>query len=140
MQHANTKYLLVTRDGVLLQNIIINRFDIGEELAYSKKKFRQDMLPHEQAELMADNFSANPDVLNFKLLENRPMSISGHKGFRLVFTFKNKDGLRLKSIYNGFMIDNWFYFIRFNAAARFYFDRDVGEFEKAFSSFKLYSI
>ena len=132
--------LLITKDGILLQNIIIKRMELTEELEDSKKKFRSDMLPHEQAELIIDDFTSNQSMLNFQVLENRPVTIDGNKGFRIVFTYKNNDGLRVKSIYNGFMVQDWFYSIRYTAAARYYFDKDLDSFEKTFNSFKFSSL
>lgn len=140
MQLHSPDFLLITRDGILLQNIIIKRMELTEELDNSKKKFRSDMLPHEQAELIIDDFTSNQSMLNFQLLENRPVTIDGHKGFRIVFTYKNEDGLRVKSIYNGVMVQDWFYSIRYTAAARYYFDKDLDSFEKTFNSFKLYAL
>lgn len=138
---ANSKDLLfITRDGILLQNIIIKRMAITEELQYSKKKFRLDMLPQEQAELIADDFASNPTLMNFEIMENLPITINGHKGFRLVFTYKNEDGLRVKSVFSGFMIQDWFYQIRYTAAARYYYDKDLPSYEQVIKSFKLYAL
>ena len=140
MKTPSKDLLLITRDGVLLQNIIIKRKAITEELEHSKKKFRMDMLPHEQAELVADDFATNPALLNFTILENSPVTIGGHKGFRLVFTYNNEDGLRVKSTFNGFMVQDWFYQIRYTAAARYYYDKDSDSYDQVVDSFKLYAL
>lgn len=129
--------LYITRDGVLLQNIMIERLNIEKPLEHTKKKFSKDMLPQEVAEVVLDNISSDQTVLNFEVVENIPARISGFPGFRVVFTYKNKDGLRLKSICYGFVTNEWFYGIRYTAAHRYYFDKDLKTFERVFESFKL---
>jgi hypothetical protein len=132
--------LHITRDGVLLQNIMIERLNIEKPLEHTKKKFSKDMLPQEVAEVVLDNISSDQTVLNFEVEENIPARISGFPGFKVVFTYKNKDGLRLKSISYGFVTNEWFYGIRYTAAHRYYFDKDLKTFERVFESFKLIKI
>jgi hypothetical protein len=132
-------YLLLTKDGVLLQNIMITRMDIDAELKYTKKKLKRDMLPQEVAEVIIDDLTSNPNILNFKLIENTPAKISGHQGFRLLFTFRNEEGVKYKSVYYGFIAGGKFYGIRYTAAERYYFDKDIETFEKIVKSFKLLS-
>ncbi len=137
MRLNTTKHLLVTRDGVLLQNVIIERIAIDEEFEHTKRKLSKEMLPQETAEVIIDNISSNQSVLNFEVLENSPAEISGFPGFRLVFMYKNEDGLRSKSIFYGFMKGEWFYSISYNSALRHYFEKDLETFEKVLNSFKL---
>ena len=132
--------LYITRDGVLLQNILIERLHIEKSLKHTKKKFAKGMLPQEVADLVLDNISSDPTVLNFKVIENIPARISGSPGFKVVFTYKNKDGLRLKSMLYGLIVDEYFYGIRYTAACRYYFDKDLKTFEKVLGSFKLVKI
>lgn len=137
MKFNTRERLYTTRDGVLLQNIIIERLNIEKPLEHTKKKFSKDMLPQEVAEVILDNISSDQTVLNFEVIENIPARISGFPGFKVVFTYKNKDGLRLKSILYGFIDNEWFYGIRYTAALRYYFDKDRKTFEKVFESFRL---
>ena len=137
MQWNKGDDLLITRDGVLLQNIQIIRLNIEEPLKHTKKKFSKDMLPQEAAEVILDNIASDQAVLNFELVENNPIKISGIPGFRAVYTYKNKDGLKIKSIYCGLITDKWFYGLSYNAAQRYYFDKDIQTFEKVVESFKL---
>lgn len=140
MRLNTDKYLLITRDGVLLQNILIERLPIDKQLKHTKKKFNTGMLPQEAAEVILDNISSDQTNLNFEVIENIPAKIGEFPGFKAVFTYKNTDGLRLKSIYYGFMVGEWFYGIRYTAASRHYFEKDLKTFEKVFESFKLIKI
>jgi len=129
--------LIITRDGVLLPNIQILRLNIEEPLKYTKKKFSKGMLPQEEAEVILDNIASNKEILNFQLLENNPLKICGNPGFRAAYSYKNQDGLKMKSIYCGFIAGQWFYGIIYNAAERYYFDKDINTFERVLESFKL---
>ena len=130
-------YLCITRDGIPLQNIIINRQSIDDEFGHTKRKLSKDMLSQEAAEVILDNISSDQSVFNLEVLENIPTEISGFSGFRLVFTYKNEDGLRTKSIFYGFMKDEWFYCIGYNSAARHYFEKDLETFKEVLKSFKV---
>lgn len=137
MRLNTNDYLLTTRDGVLLQNIRIIRHYIDQPLVRTKKSFEKGMLPQEIAEVIVDDLSSTPELLNFEVMENSPAEIAGIPGFRLVFGHKSKDGLRFKNIRYGFMADDWVYSLEYSAAARYYFEKDLGTFERVVSSFRL---
>jgi hypothetical protein len=102
-----------------------------------KKKLAKDMLAQETAEVILDNVASNPEITDFKVLENSPMAIGGETGFKAVYTYKNKDGLKCKSVCCGLIAGEWFYGITYNAAERYYFDKDIETFAKSLQSFKL---
>ncbi|MEW5746310.1 MAG: hypothetical protein AB1805_12835 [Nitrospirota bacterium] len=137
MRLNTSEHLLITRDGVLLQNIIVEKIGNDKKLEHTKKKFAKGMLPQESAEVALDNISSNQDVVNLAVTENVPAKIGGYPGFKAVFTYKTKDGLKKKSVYYGFMLGEWFYGIRYTAAQRYYFDKDIATFEKVLASFKV---
>jgi len=129
--------LVVTRDGVLLQLIAIERFRVGEPLKHTKKKLAKGMMPQEAAEVVLDNFSSNKDISGVEIKDNRPITISGKPGFWAVFTYKTKDDLKLKVVYCGVLDGESFYGIRYSAAQRHYFDKDLKTFETVLRSFRL---
>lgn len=137
MRFNKKDFLLVTRDGVLLQNILIKRVDIEKPLENTKKKITKGMMPQEIAEVIHDNLSTDKDMLNFEIKENIPVAINEKPGFKLVYTYKTTDGLKRKCIYYGFLVDQWFYSLWYSAAERHYFEKDIKAFEKVFESFKL---
>ena len=130
-------FLLITRDGMLLQHILIQTIHVDDSLKYTKKKFKRGMLPQEVAEVILDNKTSNPEILNFKVIENVPAKISGFPGFKVTYTYKNKDGLKVKGVYYGLLLKEKFYGISYTAASRYYYDKDLKTFEKVFKSFKL---
>ena len=95
------------------------------------------MLPQELAEIVIDHCSSDENVLNFKVKSNKPTKINGHSGFKLLFTYKNKDALKYKSLYYGFMEKEWFYGIRYNAPERYYFKKELKTFKNVVASVQL---
>ncbi len=128
--------VLITRDGLLLQQISVIRRPIDDPLKHTKKKLTKEMLPLEVAEVILDDIATNREVLDFRLVENKPAKIGGLPGLRAVFHYKNKDGLRLTSIYYGCLNESWFYGICYSAASRYYFDKDAETFEKMMQTFQ----
>lgn len=128
---------LLTRDGVLLQNILVATISIEDELKYTKKKFRRGMSPLEQAEIILDNMAGSPNRTAFKIKSKKPAKIGGHQAFRSEFTFKDQEGLLYRGVLYGFMQNNWFYAVRYLAPNRHYFQRDKRTFDKVVKSIKL---
>jgi hypothetical protein len=127
----------ITRDGLLLQQISIGRVAVDKELPHTKKKLAQGMLPQEVAEVIMDNVRSNPNITNQEVVENRPARVGGQPGFKLTYAFQTKEGLRTKVAYYGTLVDNWFYYLLYEAPARHYFEKDYQVFEKLQGSFRI---
>jgi hypothetical protein len=130
-------FLLVTRDGILLQTIAIDKTAIGKPLKYTRKMLGKGMLPQEAADVVIDNMLSNQNIGAFDLKENIPVTLSGQPGFKITYRHKSKDGVWLKCVEYGLLHGEWFYSIRYQAAERHYFEKDVKTFEEFVKSFKL---
>lgn len=139
MRSNSSKYLLITRDGVLLQSIEGHRYDLAAEkqFAHTKKRLTRDMLPQEAAEVVVDDLQSDPDFVSFDLEGNEPATLGGNPGFKLRFSHTTKDGLPCRSVYYGMLSDGWYYVLSYSAPRRYYFDRDVNTFESVAKSFRL---
>lgn len=129
--------LVITKDGILLQNIIIEKKEVDAELSGTKKKLKKGMLPQEVAEVILDGVSSNQANLNFELFENQPVLISGLPGFKALLAYKTRSGLRIKAVYYGVLAGETYYGLYYTASRRYYYDRDIETFEKVVQSFKL---
>ena len=129
--------LVLTRDGLVLQQIRVERVAVEKDLKSTKRKFDVKLPPQEVAEIELDDHRSNPNVFNLAVEENVPAIVDGRRGFKLVYTWSTKDGYRLKGIHYGFMEGKWVYRIIYQAAARYYFDHDLAVFEKLRGSFRL---
>ncbi|MBW1981772.1 MAG: hypothetical protein JRJ12_11185 [Deltaproteobacteria bacterium] len=134
-----SKYLLITRDSPYLEYILVQEIDVDRPFKHTSKKFKKGMLPQELAEIIIDEISSDPLVANFRVLENDPVKIKQYRGFRLVFSFQTRDGLKQQTIYHGFLIDDTFYSIRYNTSKREFLERDRESFNKVLNSFTLLS-
>ena len=137
MKSRQSDELLITRDGILLQTITITRLDIKHEFKNTKKKLVKGMLPEEVSEIILDNISSDTEVASFEIIESSPAKIGGLSGLKAVFKYNTKGGLKYKSIYYGFMDGEVFYGLRYIAAQRYYFDKDLNVFDKVVNSFHI---
>lgn len=133
----STNKYLITKDGAHLQYVRIQQRPLDRPFLHSKKKLRNRMLPMESARVIIDELASDRYIMNFKVIENAPATIDGHAGFKIVFTYANKKGAQFKTLYYGFISGNSFFNLRYNAATRHYYDKDIADFEQIFTSFKL---
>jgi len=71
------------------------------------------------------------------LIENGPAEIAGRPGFKLVFGYKDPDGLKMKLVAYGLLAGDTLYELMYRAPERHYFARDVGRFEQVRASFRI---
>ncbi len=133
----NTEAVLLTRDGLLLQAIRVERVPVDKDLPYSKRKLVVGMPVHDLAELEVDNLRSNHAAFNFELAENQPAPVAGRPGFRLVYRWKTKEGLPLQAIHYGVFDGKTLFRVVYQAAARHYFERDAPAFERVRESLRL---
>jgi len=131
------KYLMITRDGPFLQYALIQQRPADRPFRYTQKSLNNRMLPQEAAGLIIDELSSDRNLQNFRLIENVPARIDGHEGFRILFSYNDKKGSTFKTLYYGFVSGNSFYNIRYSAAIRHYFDKDLATFEQLLDTFKV---
>jgi hypothetical protein len=131
-----SKYLL-TKDGPYLQYVLIQQRPLNKPFRNTKKKIRGGMLPQEAAGIIIDELASDRYLMNFSVIENAPATVDGHAGFKILFVYKDKKGSQFKTLYYGFISGNSFYNLRYSAAARQYFEKDIASFEQIMSSFKL---
>lgn len=137
MRLNSNEDLLITRDGVLLQHVSVERAAVDRPLKSTKKTLTRGMQPQAIAEVIIDNFMSSERMLDVKVVENRPVQVAQYRGFRLVYTHRDKNGLRFKSVLHGFLAGDVFYAIRYTAAERYYFAKDLPTFEQVLASFTL---
>jgi len=130
------KYLL-TKDGPYLQYVLIQQRPLNKAFRYTKKKISAGMLPQEAAAIIIDELASDRYLMNFSVIENTPATVDGHDGFRILFTYTDKKKSQFKTLYYGFIDADAFYNLRYCAAARHYFDKDIADFEQIVDSFKL---
>ncbi len=135
--NASRDALIITKDGLSLQQINIMRREIDKEMPHTKKKLSKEMMPQEVSEVVIDNIRSNPNIMNQQFLENAPAEIGGFSGIKIVYIYQTKAGLTKKGVNYSFLFDNWCYEITYEAAERYYFGKDFPDFEQVVQSFRL---
>jgi len=130
-------YLLVSKEGPFLQYVLVQDRHLDKPFRHTKKKMKTGMLPQEAAEVVIDEITADQSVLDFEILENVPATIDGQDGFRILFTYTNRDGLKLKTLYYGVLSGGRYFGIRYTAAKRHYFSKDIEAFGRILNSFRI---
>jgi hypothetical protein len=136
-RHAATNRVIITKEGIDLQTIMIFRTPIDKKLPFTQKKISTDMLPQEVAEVVIDDLKSNQSISNVMVVENDPAQLSGQQGFKITYTFQTKAGLNKKGVYYGLLTGNWLYSLVYMAPQRYYFDKDLHTFENIVPSFKI---
>ena len=137
MLSSRDDVVLLTRDGVLLQYVVVETIHVDNDLTNTKKHFKRNMLPLEQAEVILDNMSTSDNYTGFKVTKKAPAKVAGHQAFSAEYRFKDEDGLVYNGVMYGFMQNDWFYGVYYVAPKRHYFPRDKAKFEKLIKSIKL---
>jgi hypothetical protein len=133
----NNRYLFVTKESPFLQYIMVQNRPIGRSFRNTKKKIQKEMLPEEAAQIIIDELVSDQNLVNLRILDNTPASIKNYEGFKILYTYSDSEGQAYKTLYYGFIKEDTFFNLRFTAAARIYFQRDIGSFRNILNSFQI---
>jgi hypothetical protein len=134
---AYTNKYLITKDGPFLQYVLIQNRPLDKPFRNTKKKIRRGMLPQEAAGIIIDELASDRYLVKFRVIENAPATVDGNPGFKILFSYSDKKGSPFKTLYYGFVRGNSFYNLRYSAAQRHYFEKDIATFEQIVNSFRL---
>ncbi|MEE9496533.1 MAG: hypothetical protein V3V39_08400 [Desulfobacterales bacterium] len=133
----NNRYLFVTKESPFLQYIMVQNRPIGRSFRNTKKKIQKEMLPEEAAQIIIDELVSDQNLVNLRILDNTPASIKNYEGFKILYTYSDSEDQAYKTLYYGFIKEDTFFNLRFTAAARIYFERDIGSFRNILNSFQI---
>ncbi len=125
-----------SKDGPALQRIWVQHHALKDALPHSKRVWTTTLHPYEVAEALADDLRADHTLLNFELKENTPETVGGQSGFKLTFTFRTAEKLRLSETISGCVSDGQLWLIHYRAPVRYYFERDAAVFAETVKSFR----
>jgi hypothetical protein len=130
-------YLLITKEGPFLQNIMVQSRYIGQSFRYTKKKMRKGMLPEEAAQIIIDEYASDQNIGNLKVLNNSPVKINGHDGFKILLTYMGPKGHEFHTLYYGFIKADTFFNLRFTAGGQQYYLKEIQTFKRMLNSFQV---
>lgn len=126
---------LASKDGPVLQQIWVDHRELKNALPNSKRPLADNLGVFELAEAVAGDLQADRALLAFELKENVPAKLGGRDAFKITFTFRTEEKLRLSETIYGCVVDGRLWLLRYRAPVRHYFDRDVAVFEDTVKSF-----
>ncbi len=133
---AEGLWFSATRDGFGLQLIRLLQRPLDSNFTHTKKKLASGMPPQEAAEIVVDDFRANPNIADLTLIETSSATLAGSEGFRITFGYKDKSGLRRQSVVYGSIDKELLTMLSFDAPQRHYFALDLATFEQVKESLR----
>lgn len=127
----------LTRDGLLLQQICIGRIPVTDELPNTKRKLTQQMIPLEAAEVISDDIRSNSNLTHQQIIEDAPAIVGGYPGFKLHYTYRAEDRLKIEGLFYGAIVGPSLYYVLYEAPAQHYFNKDLQVFDRTRSSFQI---
>jgi hypothetical protein len=130
-------FFAMTKDGLLLNKIAVERKKFTDKLEFTKRKFAESMTAEELAEVEIDNLKTNPAIKTLNILKNEPAAFLQQDAFRIEYECVSAEGLRIHGIQLGFIKDKWVYRIVFEAPSQYYFAENQLAFDHFLASFRL---
>lgn len=130
-------YFLATRDGIALDYIAVSRQPMGETLKHTKKQFLSGMTTAEIAEVDLDDIRSREHIGGFELIQQDPVTVDGHEGYRYTYRYTTKEGLKIRGEHVGFRVKDAVYRIEYEAAAQHYFSACEDTFTVFLKDFKV---
>ena len=131
---------MLSKNGPYLEFIMIQSRSLTKGFRNTRQALNPAMLPHEGAELIIDNLRSDPHIQGFRMLASEPAMIAGRAGFKLTYSYMDQHGVALKTIYYGVISPDRFFNIRYTAAQRYYFDKELPAFTQVLTSLRFLPI
>jgi len=139
MHLSTSKSEMLSKDGPYLEYILIQSKSLSQGFRYTNQRIDPGMLPNEAAQLIVDNMRFDPMIRQFRLLADEPVMVDGHAGFKLTYSYRDQNGVVLNTIYYGVVLPNLFINLRYTAAQRYYFEKELPAFDEALQSLRFVS-
>jgi hypothetical protein len=128
---------MLTREGAFSQYILVQQRRVDKPFKHTEKRLNRCMSPQRAAEVIIDEIRSDNRVLFFHLSECVQTRVNQYKGFKIVYTYKEKDGLNFLTVFYGFLEGDCFYCLRYSVEVKKYNDEDMETFEKVLNSLKI---
>lgn len=134
MRYSTPVYEMLSKDGPYLEYIFVQSQPLSQGFRYTRRKIGPNMLSHEMAQIIIDNTIADPQINHFNLLSSAPAMVGGQMGFKLVYSYQDRHGVDMQTIYYGAALPSSFFNLRYTATQRHYFSANLDDFEQVFQS------
>jgi hypothetical protein len=128
---------MCSKEGPFEQYIYVQQRHVSKEFPNAKKTLVPGMKPKQIADVIVQELSSDPDVLDLRIMERGLAKVNQYDGFKMLFTYRVKDGYSFKTLLYGFVHGDWYYAIRYNADVGKFSAEDIRVFEKIVKTFAL---
>jgi hypothetical protein len=125
---------MLSKDGPFLEYILVQSRSLGQRFRFTNQKISPHMLPDEVAALITDSMRSDPFIRGFRLLSSQPALLGGHSGFKLIYSYLDQNGVQVKAVYYGVVVQDRFFNLRYTATRRYYFESRLPAFNKVVDS------
>ncbi|MBP6528500.1 MAG: hypothetical protein KA260_00165 [Burkholderiales bacterium] len=133
---ARKDSLMITRDGVAIQFIDAAYLVDDKIFPKSKQVFNKDTPPQEMAQRYIGELRQAPGLSGLDVKSVAPETVAGRPGFRAVVEWRNDRGAAFQRVIAGAAVDNGLLVLQYQSLKRFFFARDLPEFERVLQSAK----
>ena len=128
--------ITISRDGPGLNVIEVKHRTGSQAFSATKVALTEDQLIGEVAEYFVAELKAVSDS-QINHLSTEPATVSGLPGFKLRLEMINPNGLAFDILAYGTRDSAFFYYLLYRAPRLYYFEKDLGQFEKLVASFRI---
>jgi hypothetical protein len=133
---ANRDVLMITRDGLGVQQISVS-FLTGEKIfPKTKQAFSADVAPQELAQRVVGELRQSPEMSGLEIKSVAPATVAGKPGFRALVEWRNERGATFQRVVAGSAIDGGLLMVQYQALKRHFYERDLKVFENVLASAK----
>lgn len=134
--YDGTDDLLISHDGLTLQNIRIRDVSFEEKKAGEGPMVSSSMSPQDLVEWVLNSSPGDVQLENRQILESVSSTLGGNSGTKILLSGETPKGLRYKQLHYVYFLNSRVHVFSFTAVARHYFERDEPVFEKIRMSFQ----
>lgn len=136
LEGMDKKSVIASTDGPFLQSFVASHKDIRTAFKATKAEVSADTLTYELMEYYIAESKANSGDQTVDVESKEAVEIAGEDGFKVVFLYKNQEGLRFKKVIYGCMNDSRLYTLSYHAPVLYYFDKNLPDFEASVKTFR----
>jgi hypothetical protein len=137
MRLRTPTYEMLSKDGPYLQYVLVQAQPVDHRFRFTQRKLTPHMLPHEAAQVILANLASDPQLEQFTLISNEPAALNHKLGFKLIYTHTDPFDVELRTIYLGAINGDVYFHLRYTAASRHYFSKDLSDFEQIHRSLRI---
>lgn len=130
--------IVLSKDGPGLNLIEVKHRTKDQAFTATKAALTEDLLIGEVAEYFIAEFKASSET-QVSHLSTEPATVSGLPGFKVRLETINAKGLVFDILAYGTRDDAFFYYLLYMAPRLYYYEKDLGQFEKLVASFRIRS-